>query len=504
MAEVRLEGVDKHYGEAQALHDVTLGVDDGEFCVFVGPSGCGKSTLLRCIAGLEGITAGAVRIGGRDVTRAAPSERGVAMVFQSYALYPNMSVRQNMEFGMRVNGVDAAERRSRVERAAGILQLTELLERRPAHLSGGQRQRVAIGRAIVREPAVFLFDEPLSNLDAKLRMQMRVELEGLHRELGATMIYVTHDQVEAMTMADRIVVLNAGRVEQVGPPMELYHRPRTLFVADFIGAPSMNILPVTAEGGALRYGASAIPEAAPGAVRMGVRPEHLGVVAPGAGTFDARVAIKESLGGESYLHADTPGGDRIVIRTHGDDPTRGGDVVGIALPPDRLHLFDAAGANLSAPAGPDVRPGRHAPPRHRRPRRPAGPRAGPAAAGRRGRPDARGAGPLAPPARPGAQRRQPRPAEGPAGRRRAARRGPRPGRPVRAFVPRFARAGSADAGPAGVPARGGHRLARPARPQLAASRRTPAAPAAVSPHPTRRPARPAGLLTRRGPPDTPP
>ena len=347
MAEVRLDGVNKHYGAAQALFDVTLAVEDGEFCVFVGPSGCGKSTLLRAVAGLEGVSAGSIRIGGRDVTRAAPSERGVAMVFQSYALYPNMSVRQNMEFGMRVNGVAATDRAARVERAASILQLTELLDRRPAHLSGGQRQRVAIGRAIVREPAVFLFDEPLSNLDAKLRMQMRVELEGLHRELGATMIYVTHDQVEAMTMADRIVVLNGGRVEQVGAPMELYHRPRTLFVADFIGAPSMNLLDVRAEGGGLRYGDAPIPAAAPGAVRMGVRPEHLGVVAPGAGAFDARVAILERLGGESYLHADTPRGDRIVIRAHGDDPTRQGDLVGVALPPDRVHLFDAQGANLT-------------------------------------------------------------------------------------------------------------------------------------------------------------
>ena len=357
VAEVRLEGVDKHYGEVQALHGVSLDVSDGEFCVFVGPSGCGKSTLLRAIAGLEGISGGAIRIGARDVTRDAPSERGVAMVFQSYALYPHMSVRANMEFGMRVNGVGAAERGARVERAARILQLTEHLDRRPAHLSGGQRQRVAIGRAIVREPGVFLFDEPLSNLDAKLRMQMRVELETLHRELGATMIYVTHDQVEAMTMADTIVVLNAGRVEQVGAPMELYHAPRTLFVADFIGAPSMNVLPAAAEGGALRCaGARIAAGAAPGAgaasgagggvTHLGIRPEHVAVVARGAGDLDARVAIREALGGESYLHADLPGGERIVVRTHGDDPTRHGDVVGLAFPPERLHLFDAEGTAL--------------------------------------------------------------------------------------------------------------------------------------------------------------
>jgi len=348
MADVRLEGVDKHYGSQKVLHGVSLDITDGDFVVFVGPSGCGKSTLLRAIAGLEPISGGRIEIGGHDVTGVAPSDRGVAMVFQSYALYPHMSVRENMEFGMKVNGVDRASRDRRVAEAARILQLDALLDRKPAQLSGGQRQRVAIGRAIVKEPRVFLFDEPLSNLDAKLRIQMRVELEALHGKLGATMIYVTHDQVEAMTMADTIVVLNAGRVEQVGPPLELYHRPRTQFVADFIGAPSMNFLPVRAEDGVLRYAGTrmSVPSVPRGAVQLGIRPEHIAIAAPGAGAFDVTVDVKEALGGESYLHTTAPGGERIVVKTGGDDETRHGAVIGVVLPPERMHLFGADGANL--------------------------------------------------------------------------------------------------------------------------------------------------------------
>ena len=348
MVAVRLSGVDKFYGAVQALIDVSLEVPDGAFTVFVGPSGCGKSTLLRAVAGLEGISSGSIHIGDRDVTDVAPSDRDVAMVFQSYALYPHMSVRENMEFGMKVRGVDASERGERVAEAARILQLEDLLERKPSQLSGGQRQRVAIGRAIVKEPKVFLFDEPLSNLDAKLRIQMRVELEALHKQLGVTMIYVTHDQVEAMTMADRIVVLNEGRVEQEGPPLELYHSPRTEFVAGFIGAPSMNFVDVAAEDGMLRCKAVSLAPAGDRveARRLGIRPEHLRVAAPGAGEMDAQVAVKESLGGESYLYVDAESGDRLVVKTDGDDSTKAGDRIGLGFPLERLHFFDSRGAAL--------------------------------------------------------------------------------------------------------------------------------------------------------------
>jgi ABC-type sugar transport system ATPase subunit len=350
MAEVRLARVNKHYGRVQALHEVTLDVPDGAFVVFVGPSGCGKSTLLRAIAGLESISSGAITIGGKDVMDVAPSDRGVSMVFQSYALYPHMTVRENMEFGMKINGVEPTRRAARIAEAARILQLGDYLNRRPAQLSGGQRQRVAIGRAIVRDPKVFLFDEPLSNLDAKLRIQMRVELETLHRQLNATMIYVTHDQVEAMTMADQIVVLNAGRVEQVGPPLELYRQPRTVFVAGFIGAPSMNFLEVAAEDSVLRYGATALPAVPGGDARLlGIRPEHLEITAPGGGTLDATVEVKEALGGESYVYLRTGKGDRLVVKADGEHPAVPGEVVGLLLPPRRLHLFGPDGTALPAP-----------------------------------------------------------------------------------------------------------------------------------------------------------
>jgi ABC-type sugar transport system ATPase subunit len=350
MAEVRLARVNKHYGQVQVLHDVTLDVREGAFVVFVGPSGCGKSTLLRAIAGLESISSGAISIDGEDVTNVAPSDRGVSMVFQSYALYPHMTVRENMEFGMKINGVQPARRAARIADAARILQLGGYLDRKPAQLSGGQRQRVAIGRAIVRDPKVFLFDEPLSNLDAKLRIQMRVELETLHKQLKATMIYVTHDQVEAMTMADQIVVLNEGRVEQVGPPLELYRRPRTAFVAGFIGAPSMNFLNVAADGAKLRYGATVLPVTAGGGARlMGIRPEHLEITAPGRGALDATVEVKEALGGESYVYVRTSEGDRLVAKVDGEHPAAPGEVVGLVLPPRRLHIFGPDGIALPAP-----------------------------------------------------------------------------------------------------------------------------------------------------------
>ncbi len=354
MAEVRLAGVTKSYGAVRALTDVSLDIADGEFAVFVGPSGCGKSTLLRSIAGLEGISSGSISIGGVDVTRVAPSDRGVAMVFQSYALYPHMSVRENMDFGMRINGMPQTDRAARIAEAARILQLGDYLDRKPAQLSGGQRQRVAIGRAIVKEPKVFLFDEPLSNLDAKLRVQMRVELEALHSQLGATMIYVTHDQVEAMTMADKIVVLNGGRIEQVGPPMELYHRPATEFVAGFIGAPSMNFLDVQVDGGRITHADQPLGQlaAAQGARRLGIRPEHLGIVAEGAGDLDVRVDLRESLGGDSYLYVSTAQGDRMVVRADGDTTLDTGARVGLLMPPGRVHLFGADGRTLRSDATP--------------------------------------------------------------------------------------------------------------------------------------------------------
>ncbi len=348
VARVTLENVDKFYGASQALFDISLEIQDGEFAVFVGPSGCGKSTLLRCVAGLEAISSGRIHIGDKDVTAVEPSDRGVSMVFQSYALYPHMTVRQNMDFGMRINKFAADDRKRRIDEAAGILQLTPLLDRKPGQLSGGQRQRVAIGRAIVKEPEVFLFDEPLSNLDAKLRIQMRVELEGLHRQLGTTMIYVTHDQVEAMTMADRIVVLNQGRIEQVGSPMELYHTPRSEFVAGFIGAPSMNLLKVEYADGRLSYAGHSVADAASGAATLGIRPEHLRIASEADGdTLPVEVKVREQLGSESYLYTTGPGGDEIVVRTDGDTAIESGDRISLAFPARHLHLFDGEGRRLA-------------------------------------------------------------------------------------------------------------------------------------------------------------
>ncbi len=287
MADVQLSNVKKAFGDVQIIKGVDLGIADGEFCVFVGPSGCGKSTLLRMIAGLETITSGELAIGGRPMTDVEPADRGVAMVFQSYALYPHMTVRDNIGFGLRMTGHEKADIEKRTKRAADMLQLEKLMDRKPSQLSGGQRQRVAIGRAIVREPDVFLFDEPLSNLDAALRVQMRIEIGKLHQDLKSTMIYVTHDQVEAMTMADKIVVLNAGLIEQVGSPLELYHRPRNTFVAGFIGSPKMNFLKTTAAmqgdkivvavpggGGVTLEGrGTKVEQNQP--VTLGIRPEHI-------------------------------------------------------------------------------------------------------------------------------------------------------------------------------------------------------------------------------------
>tara|TARA_R110002033_G_scaffold96217_1_gene145174 strand:+ start:25042 stop:26058 length:1017 start_codon:yes stop_codon:yes gene_type:complete len=338
MAGIKIEGLNKFYGKTQALFDVNLDIEDGEFVVFVGPSGCGKSTLLRTLAGLEGADSGRIEIDGRDLTNAEPVDRDLAMVFQSYALYPHMSVSANMDFGMKVNGYSAEDRKKRIADAARILQLEDYLDRKPGQLSGGQRQRVAIGRAIVKNPKVFLFDEPLSNLDAKLRVQMRVELEGLHKQLAATMIYVTHDQVEAMTMADKIVVLNGGRVEQVGSPMELYHKPNSRFVAEFIGSPAMNVFAPNDRLKAL----SLSDETA----FIGCRPEHLEVRQGGQGHTNATVTVKEQLGGETLLYLKTESGQQIVAKVSGEDGTQVGQTVGIHVPEDRLHQFNTDGRAL--------------------------------------------------------------------------------------------------------------------------------------------------------------
>ena len=356
MAEVILRGVHKRFGDVQIIKGVDLEIRDHEFCVFVGPSGCGKSTLLRLIAGLEDISEGRLEIGGRDVTRTPPANRGVAMVFQSYALYPHMTVAENIGFGLRMANRPKAEIAQRVEKAAAMLQLGPLLQRRPAQLSGGQRQRVAIGRAIVREPGVFLFDEPLSNLDAALRVQTRIEISRLHQELGSTMIYVTHDQVEAMTMADKIVVLQGGVVEQVGSPLELYHRPRNLFVAGFIGSPKMNFLPVSVaavNGGTATLklpGGALMPlplrggSVAPGAKgTLGVRPEHLSLGEARDGASGATVRLAEHLGAETMLYLDAADGAAIVVRADGLNRAKVGDRVTVGFDPRSCHLFDSAG-----------------------------------------------------------------------------------------------------------------------------------------------------------------
>ena len=351
MTGVTLEGVVKRYGETQVIHGVDLEVADGEFCVFVGPSGCGKSTLLRMVAGLEETTEGAIRIGARDVTRTDPSERGVAMVFQTYALYPHMTVEENMGFGLRMTGHPKPEIRAKVAEASRILKLDDYLRRRPKELSGGQRQRVAIGRAIVRGPEVFLFDEPLSNLDAELRVEMRVEIARLHNAIGATMIYVTHDQVEAMTLADKIVVLRAGRIEQAGRPMDLYRDPDNRFVAGFIGSPAMNFVDGRVEGGGIRAPglldrpvrppAALPPEGTP--VTLGVRPQHLALDPDG----DSHgVDLTESLGGVSYVHLHGSDGARLTVELRESDPVPAGGRVGLRFEPKHLMAFAGDGRRL--------------------------------------------------------------------------------------------------------------------------------------------------------------
>ena len=356
MADVSLRNISKAYGKVEVLHDINLEVKDGEFVVFVGPSGCGKSTALRIIAGLEEITKGELYIGGRLVNEVPPADRGIAMVFQSYALYPHMTVYKNMAFGLKFAKTDKAETNRRVREAAEILQLTPYLERKPRDLSGGQRQRVAIGRAIVREPSVFLFDEPLSNLDAALRINTRIEIAKLHRSLKATTIYVTHDQVEAMTLATKIVVLNQGRVEQVGPPLELYHHPQNQFVAGFIGSPKMNfvkgkVLSVDAMGLIVDYG-----EAKPSTIRigggrakvgdtvtLGIRPEHMAEGARNGMTLTGTVEAVELLGEASFVHVRRDDGILLTARSEGDSTAMVGDKITISTGIDHLHLFDPAG-----------------------------------------------------------------------------------------------------------------------------------------------------------------
>ena len=353
MAELSIVGACKRFGETEVLRDVSIDVADGEFAVIVGPSGCGKSTLLRAVAGLEDLTSGRVRIGARDVTALPPSQRGIAMVFQSYALYPHLTAYENMAFGLRIAKAAKPEIDAAVRRAAAILSIEGLLDRKPAALSGGQRQRVAIGRAIVRQPQLFLFDEPLSNLDADLRGRMRHEFAALHRTLGTTTLYVTHDQVEAMTLADRIVVLREGRIEQTGRPRDLYARPDNLFVAQFLGTPQMNVLPATmaengraqlADGHAIALPALAAPPPPGTALTLGIRPEDV-AIGTAADALPFAIAFVERLGALATLHLEGPGG-ALACQVRDDGGMTEGDAVPVALPPARLHLFDAAGKRL--------------------------------------------------------------------------------------------------------------------------------------------------------------
>jgi multiple sugar transport system ATP-binding protein len=334
MKQIQLKQVSKSFGEVEVIPPLDLEIEDGEFVVFVGPSGCGKSTLLRLIAGLEDVTSGQVLIDGADATAIPPARRGLAMVFQSYALYPHMSVRKNIAFPLRMAGLDKAEQERRVEEAAKVLNLTEYLDRRPGQLSGGQRQRVAIGRAIVREPTAFLFDEPLSNLDAALRVGMRLEISELHKRLSTTMIYVTHDQVEAMTMADKIVVLQNGVIEQVGSPLELYRNPRNIFVAGFIGSPRMNLL----DG----------PEAAThNAHTIGIRPEHINI-STGKGDWEGVVGVSEHLGSDTFFHVTCKAfAEPLTVRASGEVELSYGSTVFLTPDQAHLHRFDENGLRLT-------------------------------------------------------------------------------------------------------------------------------------------------------------
>ncbi len=360
MAEITIRNVEKRYGDTKVIHGVSIDIKDGELIVIVGPSGCGKSTLLRMVAGLEEITSGEIAIGGRVVNRLEPKDRDIAMVFQNYALYPHMSVFDNMAYGLRIAGKPRGEIEERVGKAAKLLELSDLLQRKPRQLSGGQRQRVAMGRAIVRDPAAFLFDEPLSNLDAKLRVQMRLEIRQLQRRLRTTSLYVTHDQVEAMTLADKLVVMNAGVADQVDTPMNVYLHPRTMFVAGFIGSPAMNFMPgkIAADGATaalesgqeLRFAPDRLAGHAGKPVTIGIRPEHLSPCAEGEADFNFAAEMVETLGADILVHgslADADkqavygeGGARMAVRLPGHTPVREGEILPLRATGESLHLFD--------------------------------------------------------------------------------------------------------------------------------------------------------------------
>jgi len=334
MSSIELKAVEKWFGDVQVIKGVDLEIEEGEFVIFVGPSGCGKSTLLRMIAGLEETSRGQIMIGDRDATAEPPSKRGLAMVFQSYALYPHMSVRENVGFPLKSAGLPKPEINAKVDEAARVLKLDDYMDRRPKDLSGGQRQRVAIGRSIVRDPTAFLFDEPLSNLDAALRVEMRYEIAKLHQTLNSTMIYVTHDQVEAMTLADRIVVLEFGKIAQVGSPRDLYERPANLFVAQFIGSPRMNVFPVGVAAG--------VPMPSE-AVSLGVRPEHIELVEAGAGDIQGTVDVLEYLGADTYVIMSCGEAGQITVRVNGNTSHKPGDRAGLAFAPQQIHGFDSSG-----------------------------------------------------------------------------------------------------------------------------------------------------------------
>ena len=344
MSAVKIINAIKKYGDIQVIHGIDLDIKDGEFCVFVGPSGCGKSTLLRMISGLEEVTSGEIHIGDQNVTKIQPADRGIAMVFQSYALYPHMTVRENMAFGLKMTKVPAAEINQKVNEAAGILHLESYLDRKPKTLSGGQRQRVAIGRAIVRGPEVFLFDEPLSNLDAELRVEMRVEITRLHRELGTTIVYVTHDQVEAMTLADKIVVLKEGRIQQIGTPLSLYDDPQNVFVAGFIGSPTINLLRGSITDGklsipslkTLKLDVSDTITSSMSEVIIGLRPQHLKLAKSG----DLEVEFTEALGDISYIYLKTQSGDRVVVESRDEKLPSTSAKVGIEVKASKALFFD--------------------------------------------------------------------------------------------------------------------------------------------------------------------